>query len=107
MDKLEGLKKDDTVEVTFRGVVDENPTFRALYVRVENGDVSPTIFTEEDINAPSFSIKKVELPIAVGDRVEAGGKEAEVRAIVDGFYVLNSTAWEFPQVWRPENVKRA
>ena len=48
MDKLEGLKEGDAVEVTFRGVVDENPTFKTLYVLVEKGGLSsPTIFTEE------------------------------------------------------------
>jgi len=71
MDKLEGLKEGDAVEVTFRGVVDENPTFKTLYVLVEKGGLSsPTIFTEEEINAPSFSIKKVEPPLQPGDKVQ-------------------------------------
>jgi hypothetical protein len=74
MDKLEGIKEGNAIEVTFRGVVYENPTFKTLYVLVEKGGLSsPTIFTEEEINAPSFSIKKVEPPIAVGDRVKGSG----------------------------------
>jgi hypothetical protein len=107
MDKMEGIEEGDTVEVTFHADVIGVGRRLGLNVRVRGGHVLSNNFDPEDINAPSFSIKKVEPPIAVGDRVRAGGKEAEVRAIVDGFYVLNSTAWEFPQVWRPEGVKRA
>jgi hypothetical protein len=102
MDKLKGIESGDRVEVTFQGVV----AFSSGGINVTDVNV---YFGADGASLahPSFSIKKAEPPIAVGDRVEAGGKEAEVRAIVDGFYVLNSTAWEFPQVWCPENVKRA
>ena len=105
MDKLEGLEEGDTVEVTFRGTVFAIEQ-SGLGLIVEGGSKS-TIFARRDVASPSFAIKKVEPPIAVGDRVSACGQEAEVRAIVDGFYVVNSTAWAFPQVWRPEGVKRA
>jgi len=107
MHKLEGLKEGDTVEVTFRGVI--NSVGAGSVTVVPDNAEFPSLkqFSFSAIASPSFSIKKVEPPIAVGDRVRAAGQEAEVRAIVDGFYVVNSTAWTYPQIWTPEHVNRA
>jgi hypothetical protein len=66
MDKLEGIKKGDTVEVTVRGVVKD--CSRVLGI-IPDGGTHWTGFDPADIASPFFSIKKVEPPIAVGDRV--------------------------------------
>lgn len=68
MNKLEGIKEGDTVEVSFRGKARTGGR-NYLAVAVEGGHRLETNFDLLDINAPSFSIKKVERPLQVGDRV--------------------------------------
>ena len=66
MNKLEGIKEGDTVEVTIRGTAtlrDRN----ALTINVVDEAIVP--FIESEIASPHFSIKKVERPLQVGDRV--------------------------------------
>jgi hypothetical protein len=67
MDKLEGIEEGDTVEVAFTAKVVELPP---EYLLLKIGDALVSVgFDQADIASPSFSIKKVEPPIAVGSRV--------------------------------------
>jgi hypothetical protein len=85
MNKLNGIKKGDAVEVTFRGRVDcLGP--RTLDVIMDGAD-DPNILWANAIAAPSFSIKEVGPPVAEGDTVIwiHDYKQYEVLAVRDGY----------------------
>lgn len=79
MNKLEGIKEGDTVEVTFRATVwREPPEYMILHVEGAEGR---TAFDASDIASPHFSIKRIERPLEVGDRVtDCDGQDWEVVA---------------------------
>jgi hypothetical protein len=81
MNKLNGIKKGDAVEVTFRGRVDGLGP-RTLDVIMDGAD-DPNILWANAIAAPSFSIRKVEPSIAVGDRVRFAVTDIVSLASVD------------------------
>lgn len=73
MKKLEGIKEGDTVEVSFRGRIQWVSSDGAANIAIDGGSPCASGFSAKDTSAPSFSIRKVEPPIAVGDRVRVVG----------------------------------
>ena len=68
--KLSGFEEGDTIEVSFRAVIGCINT-SMVEVTMDGADDTNTLWGEA-FNSPHFSIKKVEPPIAVGDRVVWG-----------------------------------
>jgi phosphomevalonate kinase len=79
MDKLEGIKDGDTVEVSFGGKILSIDSV-GFDVLVEG--VSAKSFTVHHMQSSSFSIKKVEPPIAVGDRVRFRSNDMSTTGVV-------------------------
>ena len=92
MNKLNGIKKGDAVEVTFRGRVDGLGP-RTLDVIMDGAD-DPNILCANAIAAPSFSITKVEPPIAVGEMVAVRGQD-------DRLYELLAIRGDSVALWGP------
>ena len=85
-DKLKDIREGDTVEVTFRGVVLPNRVNEALTVKMDGARLETSWWaTEGEVASTHFSIKKVEKPLAVGDRVRhRRGAVGEVLSVDDG-----------------------
>ena len=76
-DKLKDIREGDTVEITVRGTARTRPSGDFDFT-VEGGHSLPTNFSPKDVASPHFSIKKVEKPLAVGDRVRFHSRVAPV-----------------------------
>lgn len=72
MNKLDGIKAGDRVRVLKEGVVFADVDKDGdILIKWDGRNVSDYLWKQE-INAPTFTIEKIEPPIAVGDRVTWG-----------------------------------
>ena len=79
MSKLDGIKPGDRVRVTFEGVYTGGeytidgisvfyPAGDKVMIRADHSHES-IVWRENEINAPTFQIERIEPPLKVGDRV--------------------------------------
>lgn len=96
MNKLEGIKEGDTVEVSVRGVFQRLDGDGDLWLTWDGGKMQSVLLTSE-LASPHFSIKRIEPELKVGDRVRYtdGTRESEVvaRPRADKFGNLEVAVW--------------